>query len=73
MYGLVAPKGTPRELVQRLGREVAVVVQMPEVKEAFYQQGAEAVVLPAEELGAKIRSEVANWSKVIKAVGIKPE
>lgn len=73
MYGLVAPKGTPKDLVQRLGKELVIAMQAPEVKELFLQQGAETVTLPPEELAAKIKSEVANWSRVIKEAGIKPE
>ena len=41
MYGLVVPKGTPKEYVQRLSKEVEVVIQAPDVKDAFLQQGAE--------------------------------
>lgn len=73
MYGLVAPKGTPREMVQRLGIEVAAALQQPDVKEAFLAQGAEVVSLPAEDLASKIKSEVANWANVIRQARIAPE
>jgi tripartite-type tricarboxylate transporter receptor subunit TctC len=73
IYGLVVPKGTPKDLVQRLGKELVAAMQAPEVKESFLQQGAETVTLPPEDLAAKIKSEVANWSRVIKEAGIKPE
>jgi tripartite-type tricarboxylate transporter receptor subunit TctC len=73
MYGLVAPKGTPGDIIGRLHKEVSASLQSPEVKELFLKQGAEAVVLPAEELGTKIKYEVDNWSKIIKEAGIKPE
>jgi tripartite-type tricarboxylate transporter receptor subunit TctC len=73
IYGLVAPKGTPKDLVQRLGKELVAAMQAPEVKESFLQQGAEAITLPPEDLAAKIKAEVANWSRVIKEAGIKPE
>jgi len=73
IYGLVAPKGTPKDDVQRLNKELVAAMQAPEVKEAFLQQGAEVLSLPPEDLAAKIKAEVANWSRVIKEAGIKPE
>jgi len=73
MYGLVVPKGTPKEYVQRLSNEVEVVKQAPDVKDAFLQQGAETVSLPPDALSAKIKSEVANWSKVINDANIKSD
>ena len=73
LYGLVAPKGTPKELLQRLSKELVVAVQAPDVKDLFMQQGAETITLPPEELAARIKSEVANWSRVIKEADIKSE
>ena len=70
-FGLFAPSGTPREILQRLQREAAAAVQSPEVKERFAGQGAEPVGGTPEALSALIRAETAKWKRVIEAGQIK--
>ena len=70
-FGLFAPRGTPREIVQRLQRESATAVQSADVKERFASQGAEPVGGTPEALSALIRTETAKWKRVIEAGQIK--
>lgn len=70
-FGLFAPPGTPRDIVQRLQREVAAAVQSAEVKERFASQGAEPVGGTPEALSALIRTETVKWKRVIDAGQIK--
>ena len=72
-FGLFAPPGTAREIVQRLQKEAATAVQSADVKERFASQGAEPVGGAPEALSALIRSETAKWKRVIEAGQIRVE
>jgi tripartite-type tricarboxylate transporter receptor subunit TctC len=72
-FGLLAPAGTPREIVQRLNSEVARSLREPDARERLYSIGAEPMSTTPEEFGAYIRSEMAKWAKVIKTAGIRVE
>lgn len=72
-FALVAPAGTPREIIGRLNAEVNRVVQLAEVREKFSAQGAEALAGNAEQTAAYIRNEIAKWAKVVTASGAKVE
>ena len=72
-YGLLAPAGTPREIIQRLNAEVGRALREPDARERLYTIGAEPMNGTPEEFGAYIASEMAKWAKVIKAAGIKVE
>ena len=69
--GVLAPAGTPPEIVGRLHREIVRILKIPEVRNAFLAQSAEPVGNTPEEFAAEIRSSVARWAPVIKAAGIK--
>jgi tripartite-type tricarboxylate transporter receptor subunit TctC len=71
--GMVAPAGVPRPIVEKLGAEVARIVQLPEVTARFQLDGAEAVGSTPQEFTAFLRAEMQKWSKVIKDAGIKAE
>ena len=70
-FGLFAPPGTPREIVQRLQREAAAAVLSAEVRERFASQGAEPVGGTPEALSALIKAETVKWKRVIEAGQIK--
>ena len=73
-FGLLAPAGTPREIVTRLHAGIVRVLQDAEVRKRFIDDGAEATPSSSpEEFGALIRSELAKWRKVVKDSGIQPE
>jgi tripartite-type tricarboxylate transporter receptor subunit TctC len=72
-YGLLAPKGTPREIVQRLHAEVSKALQSPEMKARLGAVGATPWVASSEQFHAHIRKEVQDNIKLAAAAGIKPE
>ena len=71
-YGLVAPAKTPPEIISRLNREAVAVLKLPDVKDSLFKQGIEAAPGTPEEFGAYMKSEIAKWSKVVKASGARP-
>ncbi|HSQ04483.1 MAG TPA: tripartite tricarboxylate transporter substrate-binding protein, partial [Burkholderiales bacterium] len=72
-FGLLAPRGTPKDVVMRIYDDVAAVLQMPEVKQRLLDIGAEPGGQPPEEFAARIRAEIAMWQKVAAAAGIRPQ
>lgn len=70
-FGIVAPKATPKEIVNRLNSEVNKALALPDVKEKLLQQGAIAAPGSPEQFGAFIQSEIAKWARVVKASGAK--
>jgi len=73
-FGLLAPAGTPREIVSRLHADVVRALQDPVVKKRFIDDGAEPTPSSSpEEFAALIHTEIAKWANVIRDAGIKPE
>ena len=71
--GLVAPSGTPREIIQQLHAASIRVLESPLVRERFASLGVEPVGGRPEQFGAYIREDFARWRKVIAAGDIKVE
>lgn len=72
-FGILAPAGTPRAIVDRLHREIVRALKDPDVRDRLVADGADPVGSSPEEFAAYIRSESVKWAKVVKDVGIKPE
>ena len=72
-YGLLAPAGTPRDIITRLHGATVKALQNPEARQRLLNDGAEPVGSSPDEFAAYLRSETAKWAKVIQAAGIKPE
>jgi tripartite-type tricarboxylate transporter receptor subunit TctC len=70
-FGLMAPAGTPRAIVDKLNRETAWVLGLGEVRKRLDELGMEVVAGTPAEFAAVITSETAQWAKVIKDAGIK--
>jgi tripartite-type tricarboxylate transporter receptor subunit TctC len=72
-FALMAPAGTPQEIVARL-QDVAVAgIAKPEVREKFAGIGVDVAPMGSAELGRFIRSEIAKWAVLVKQAGIQPE
>ncbi|WP_406857604.1 tripartite tricarboxylate transporter substrate binding protein [Alsobacter sp. KACC 23698] len=71
--GLFAPAGTPKDVIERLNREVNAVLALPEVKERFATLGIEAQPQSVEAFSAYVKSEVAKWTTLVKEAGIEAE
>jgi tripartite-type tricarboxylate transporter receptor subunit TctC len=72
-YGIVAPKGTPTDIVVRLNREVNAVLGDAAVKARLGELGASLLPGSPADFGELIAAETAKWTKVIKFAGIKAE
>jgi tripartite-type tricarboxylate transporter receptor subunit TctC len=71
--GLLAPAGTPRDIVMRLNSEVAKTLKLAEVKQTLEREAYEPMGGTPEEFSALIKSEVASYAKLVRAAGIRPE
>ncbi|HEY2337562.1 MAG TPA: tripartite tricarboxylate transporter substrate binding protein [Burkholderiales bacterium] len=72
-FGMFAPADTPREIVERLQREVVAGLAAPDVRERFRAVGAEPVGNTPAEFVERIRRDAARWSEVIKAANVKAQ
>jgi len=71
--GLVAPAGTPPDIIDTLHHASAAVVATPGFKERMAAIGVDTVGTTPQEYARVIREEYAKWGKVVEAAGIKPE
>ena len=73
-FGILAPAGTPRGIVNRLHRDLVQVMQDDDTRKRFAADGADPTFSKApEDFGAFVRSEVVKWAKVVKAANIEPQ
>ncbi len=72
-YGVLAPAGTPRDIVIRLNAEIVRALQAADVRGRLAADGAEPVGGSPAEFAALIKSEISKWAKVAAAAGIRPE
>jgi tripartite-type tricarboxylate transporter receptor subunit TctC len=70
-FGVVAPAGTPRPVVDRLNNEIGQALQDPDIRSRALAAGTEPFTTTPEEFSAMIREETKKWAEVIKAGGIK--
>jgi tripartite-type tricarboxylate transporter receptor subunit TctC len=69
--GLLAPKGTPKAIVDKLNDAVSKITSQPDVKRQWGQQGATPMVMTPAEFDKYIQADIVKWAKVIKAANIK--
>ncbi len=72
-FGPLAPAKTPREIVVRLNTGLLKILQRPDVKKRFSEEGVEPLGSTPEEFDAYIKAEIERWGRVIKAAGVRPE
>jgi tripartite-type tricarboxylate transporter receptor subunit TctC len=73
LTGIIAPAGTPREIVDKLYREIKRVVALPDVQEKLGSVGFEPVVNTPDEFAARIKTELTKWQKVVHDAKIRVE
>jgi tripartite-type tricarboxylate transporter receptor subunit TctC len=71
--GLLAPKGTPTDIVKRLNEAVSKIASQPDVQQAWAQQGATALVMDPVTFQKYLQDDIAKWAKVIRSANIKAE
>lgn len=68
-YGLIAPAGTPPEILEKLQQETAKVLKLPNVQKLLVDQGLDVIGGTPEEFQATIKSEMTKWAEVVKSSG----
>jgi tripartite-type tricarboxylate transporter receptor subunit TctC len=71
--GVLAPAGTPRDIIAKLNTELVRVINLPDVRKQLADQGYEPAGTTPEQFAEYIKTEIAKWSRVIKAAGLKAE
>jgi tripartite-type tricarboxylate transporter receptor subunit TctC len=72
-YGLLAPAGTPKEIVDRLSEEVRKLVDTPEVQKQIHNEGGDPMTSTPAEYAADIDKEETKWGGLVKKLGLKVE
>ncbi len=73
LTGIVAPAGTPKEIIDRWRNDIVKMVAMPEVKQRLETLGFAPVANTPDEFGQRIKAEIARWGKVVRDAGIKAD
>ena len=71
VVGLFAPAGTPEALITRVNQEVARVLNRPDIRQRFFNEGLEAAGGPPEQLAETMRTETARFARLIRDAGIR--
>jgi len=72
-FGVLAPAGTPREIIDKLSSEIGKILAMPDTKEKFASQGLESFISTPDQFSALMKADMARYASVIKAANIKFE
>jgi tripartite-type tricarboxylate transporter receptor subunit TctC len=72
-FGLLAPAGTPRPIVDKVNRAVGVVLNTPDVRKRLIENNAVPAHNSPDEFNAQIKSDIVKWGKVVRDAGIKAE
>ena len=70
-YGMLAPAGTPREIITRLNAELLKVINLPDFKQRIEVDAVEPIGSTPEQLGDYIRVELVKWAKIVRDSGAK--
>jgi tripartite-type tricarboxylate transporter receptor subunit TctC len=73
MFGILAPAGTPKPIIDKLSADIKVILQRPEVQERMLAAGVYVNYLSPADSSKRISHEMTMWSKVIKDANIKPD
>jgi tripartite-type tricarboxylate transporter receptor subunit TctC len=73
LFGLLAPAGTPPQIVQLLNREVAAILGDKDLREKMLQQGIEVEASTPDALREMINQEIVKWAQVVKEAGVRGE
>ena len=70
-YGIVAPTGTPKGIINKMSREMAAILVLPEIQENLARQGMEPFISTPDQVAALIRADIAKYAKIIRTANIK--
>ena len=69
--GIMAPAGTPKEIIDKLNAEIGKVLARPAIREAWAKQGAVPMTMTPAEFGAFLQRDIDKWAKVVQVSGAK--
>ncbi len=72
-WGVLAPAGTPKPIVDKLYKNIQLALQSPEIQQQFAREGAETVTMTPAQFQDFIKAEIDKWGRVIKAGNIKAQ
>ena len=72
-FGILAPAGTPAQIVNKLNHEIVAILQLPEIRTRLADMGVDVSGSTPDAFAAYIRTELVKWADIIKATGGKPE
>jgi tripartite-type tricarboxylate transporter receptor subunit TctC len=72
-YGLFAPAGTPREILNKLHAEITKALAIPELRERYQSTGLEPIGSNSEQFAAEVRDDTARWAKVARTANVHAE
>ncbi len=72
-YGVLAPAGTPRPIINRLNAELVKTMQVPDLKERLAAMATDPVTSTPEEFADLIKQEISRWAKVVREAGLKAD
>jgi tripartite-type tricarboxylate transporter receptor subunit TctC len=70
LFGMAAPKSTPKEIIEKLNKEINAVLAEPETKKRLIELGGDPLIGTPEAFGAMISAETEKWKKVIEGAAI---
>jgi tripartite-type tricarboxylate transporter receptor subunit TctC len=73
LFGMGAPKSTPKEVVEKLNKQINTILAEPDMKKRLDELGGAPLIQPPEEFGKMIADETAKWQKVVAFAGLKVE
>jgi tripartite-type tricarboxylate transporter receptor subunit TctC len=73
LFGMGAPKSTPKEIIEKLNKQINTVLAEPDMKKRLDELGGAPLIQSPEEFGAQIVAETAKWQKVVSFAGLKVE
>ena len=71
--GVMAPTGTPKPVIDRLNAEITKVVNRPEVRKSWQEQGAIPMAMSPSEFERYLNADIAKWANVVKVSGARPD
>jgi tripartite-type tricarboxylate transporter receptor subunit TctC len=71
--GVLVPAGTPKDIISLLHREIVRIIALPDMKARLGELGYDPIGSTPEEFATRIKVEIENWAKVIRAANIKAE
>lgn len=70
-YGILAPAGTPPDIVAKINADVVKALDSPQLRERYRSSGAEVAILDSAQFSALVKADTEKWTKVVKTIGFK--